>query len=201
RAAARRLTGTIAQVPPMVSAIHVGGRRLHQLAREGVEVERPPRTVTVSRFSVEPVAPSPSGQGGNPVFAIQVDCSSGTYVRSLAADLGTVLGGGGHLRRLCRIAVGPFRLADAVALDAISAEHVLTPIAALRGMPSTTVDDEVAAAVGHGRVLDRRDLDVDGSGPWAVVDPTGELLAVYQAHSEERVKPAVVLAPADGGDR
>jgi tRNA pseudouridine55 synthase len=201
RVAARRLTGTIAQVPPMVSAVHVGGRRLHQLSRQGVEVERPPRTVTVSRFSVEPAAAPPSELGGGPVFAIRVDCSSGTYVRSLAADLGAVLGGGGHLRHLRRIAVGPFPVADAVPLDTVSTEHVLAPIAALRGMPAVTVDEQVTATVGHGRVLGRAELGVDGSGPWAVVDSTGELLAVYEAHGDGRVKPAVVLTPTAGGDR
>ncbi|MBA2624414.1 MAG: tRNA pseudouridine(55) synthase TruB, partial [Acidimicrobiia bacterium] len=92
RAAAAGLTGELQQVPPMVSALKVGGRRLHELAREGVEVERAPRPVTVTRFAVEgPVAPGP-------VFAIEVDCSPGTYVRSLAADLGAALGGPAHLR-------------------------------------------------------------------------------------------------------
>jgi tRNA pseudouridine55 synthase len=201
RVAARPLTGTIAQVPPMVSALHVGGRRLHQLARQGVEVERPPRTVTVSRFSVEPAAASPGRLGGGPIFAIQVDCSSGTYIRSLAADLGAALGGGGHLRHLRRIAVGPFPVADAVPLDTVAATHVLPPAAALRGMPAVTVGEPVAGTVGHGRVLGKAELGVDGSGPWAVLDATGELLAVYEAHGEGRVKPAVVLTPTGGGDR
>jgi tRNA pseudouridine55 synthase len=102
RKAALTLTGEIAQVPPMVSALKVGGRRLHELARAGIEVERAARAVTVSRFEVDLACPAeadaPAGPG--PVLAIDVVCSSGTYVRSLAADLGAALGGGAHLRRL-----------------------------------------------------------------------------------------------------
>ena len=201
RAAARRLTGTIAQVPPMVSAVHVGGQRLHQLARAGVEIDRPPRAVTVSRFSLEPAPEAPGGPGPDRVFSIRVDCSPGTYVRCLAADLGSALGGGGHLRNLRRIAVGPFRVADAVPPERLSAERVLAPIAALPGMAVVPVDEPVATVVGHGRVLGRAQLGVDGAGPWAVVDSKAELLAVYQALGETRVKPAVVLAPAVGADQ
>jgi tRNA pseudouridine55 synthase len=197
RAAARRLTGTIAQVPPMVSAIQVGGRRLHRLARAGIEVDRPPRTVTVSRFSLEP-APGP---GRDPVFALRVDCSSGTYVRSLAADLGTVLGGGGHLRHLRRIAVGPFPVTEAVPPEQLSIEHVRAPIAALPGMPVVRVKGPVATVVGHGRVLDDAELGVQGTGPWAVIDGSGELLAVYEVHGEGRVKPTVVLMSPGGADQ
>jgi tRNA pseudouridine55 synthase len=197
RAAASDLTGTIAQVPPMVSAVHVGGRRLHELARRGIEVERPPRTVTVSRFSLEP-APGPDL---NPVFAARVDCSSGTYVRSLAADLGTALGGGGHLRALRRVAVGPFRVSQAVPPEQISVDHLRPPVAALPGMPVIPVDSLVVTAVRHGRVLDQTELGASGAGPWAVVDGGGELLAVYQAHGGGRVKPAVVLTSVAGGEQ
>ena len=106
RAAAASLTGDLMQVPPMVSAIKVDGRRLHQLAREGKEVERAPRPVTVSRFDVAPT--------DDPmVWTAVVDCSSGTYVRVLAADLGHAVGGGAHLAALRRTAVGPFTLDDA----------------------------------------------------------------------------------------
>ena len=197
RAAARRLTGTIAQVPPMVSALHVGGRRLHQLARAGIEVDRPARTVTVSRFSLDP-APRP---GGDPVFTIRVDCSSGTYVRSLAADLGTALGGGSHLRHLRRVAVGSFVVTDAVPLERISVTDVRAPRAALSGMAAVPVDDRLAAVVAHGRVLGRTELGVEGDGPWAVIDGAGDLLAVYETHGDGRVKPAVVLTSASGPDQ
>ena len=183
-AAAARFVGEIEQVPPMVSAVKVGGRRLHELARAGIEVERVPRKVTVTRFDVA-ATDDPS------VFAIEVDCSSGTYVRTLAADLGTSLGGGAHLRRLRRTAVGSFSLADAVALEDLGREHVLAPVEALRGYPVEAVDADVAATVAHGAVLDKLWA---GDGPWAVVDSSGALLAVYELRPDGRLKPSVVMA-------
>jgi tRNA pseudouridine55 synthase len=193
RAAARALTGDLLQVPPMVSAVKIGGRRLHELARAGQEIERPPRPVTVHRFTVTPV----DGEPG--VYRAEVDCSSGTYVRSLAADLGRALGGGAHLRRLRRTAVGSFDEGSARPLEGI---ELLAPAQALRDYPSVTVPAEVAAAVRHGKVLD---LDVVGppsSGVavppplWAVLDVDGALLAVYEVHRGDSAKPAVVLADA-----
>jgi tRNA pseudouridine55 synthase len=189
RAAAAELTGHLLQVPPMVSAKQVGGRRLHELARAGVEVEREPVPVHVSRFEVrEPVA---SG-----VFPVSVTCSSGTYVRSLAADLGAALGGGAHLRRLCRTAVGPFTLDEALPLEALTPARLLAPVEALRGRDRVAVADGVAAWVRHGRVLDDDVLGVTGDGPWAVVDGGGRLLAAYERHRGRTVKPGVVLAEA-----
>jgi len=197
REAAATLTGTIAQVPPMVSAIHVGGRRLHELARQGVVVEREARSVVVGRFDVAPTA-APSSAPGDPsgcqILAIEVDCSSGTYVRSLAADLGAALGGGAHLRCLRRTAVGPWTLADAVALDEVSPAQVMAPSAALTGQASLVAPAHLVAAIGNGKVLERADLGAQGAGPWAVLGPQGDLLAVYLAHGDGRIKPAVVLA-------
>lgn len=178
RRAAASLTGDLLQVPPMVSAVKVGGRRLHELAREGVEVERAPRPVRVSRFDVTPAV---RGEPG--VLRISVDCSSGTYVRVLAADLGALLGGGAHLRRLRRTRVGPFTLDDAGGIDDAP---VLAPAAAVRHLPSVTVDADAARLVSFGRPLP--DLP---HGLLAVVDDAGALLAVY-----EDGRPAVVMAPA-----
>ncbi|HUC33435.1 MAG TPA: tRNA pseudouridine(55) synthase TruB, partial [Ilumatobacteraceae bacterium] len=156
RDAARSLTGPIMQVPPMVSALKVDGRRLHELAREGIEVEREPRPVTVYRFEVEPT--------DDPlVFAIEVQCSKGTYVRSLADDLGRLCGGGAHLRRLRRTAVGSFTVAEAAAPDAVELQPLRV---ALRDYSNVTVDEPTAAMVRQGRVLPR----FDGDGPWAVLD-------------------------------
>jgi tRNA pseudouridine55 synthase len=188
QAAAATLTGEILQVPPMVSAVQVGGRRLHELARQGIEVEREPRPVTVLRFDVgEPVEPG--------VLPIEVECSSGTYVRSLAADLGTALGGGAHLRNLRRTRVGAFTLADAVPIAAVSTESVRPMTEALAHLDRVDVDDEVAEAVGHGKVLPTDALGVSGEGPWAIVAATtGTLLAVYEPHKGTTVKPSVVLA-------
>ncbi|MDP9442029.1 MAG: tRNA pseudouridine(55) synthase TruB, partial [Actinomycetota bacterium] len=141
--AAATLTGPILQVPPMVSAVRVGGRRLHELARAGVEVEREARPVTVHRFDV-------AETGEASVFQVEVRCSSGTYVRTLAADLGGALGGGGHVRNLRRTAIGSFGQAAAVGLDELSIESMLTPADALRDYPSVEADDETAQAVGYG---------------------------------------------------
>ncbi|MDQ4091500.1 MAG: tRNA pseudouridine(55) synthase TruB [Actinomycetota bacterium] len=182
RLAAAQFVGDIEQIPPMVSAVSVGGRRLHELARAGVEVERAARPVTVHRFDV---APGP--QAG--VYRIEVECSSGTYVRSLAADLGAALGGGAHLRRLRRTAVGSFTAG--ASLDELGPQHVLAPAAAVSHLPAVTVDAGLAEAVGYGKVLD---VDWAGEGPWAVLDGDGELLAVYEPYGDGRVKPAVVVA-------
>jgi tRNA pseudouridine55 synthase len=187
RTAAAGLTGEIWQVPPMVSAVRVDGKRLHQLAREGKQVERQARLVRVDRFEVEPVLGEPL------VYRVLVACSSGTYVRSLAADLGTAVGGGAHLRDLRRTAVGSFTEAEARPLEQLV---VLPPATALRDYGSVTVDAEVSQAVAHGKVLPAAVLGATGEGPWAVVDRAGDLLAVYETYRAGTVKPAVVLAPA-----
>lgn len=184
RQAAAALTGDILQVPPMVSAVKVGGRRLHTLARAGIEVERDARPVTVHRFDVEPVP------GGEAVLRAVVDCSSGTYVRTLAADLGRALGGGAHLRNLRRTAVGSFGLASARPVE--SAE-VMPMAQAVKHLAGVRVSAAVAAEVAHGRVLDLDRLDAEGAGPWAVHDSEGGLLAVYERFGNG-AKPAVVVA-------
>jgi tRNA pseudouridine55 synthase len=190
RAAAAGLTGEVLQVPPMVSAVKVGGRRLHELARQGLEVERDARAVTVHRFDV---APDP---GGDPlVWRAEVECSSGTYVRTLAADLGAALGGGAHLRALRRTAVGPFTVSGAVPVPALDPAR-LRPVAdAVAGLVRVDVADPVAGQVAHGAVLPVAELgDPPGPGPWAVFGGDGRLLAVYEAHRGGTAKPTMVLA-------
>jgi len=183
RVTARRFVGEIEQVPPMVSAVRVHGRRLHELARLGQEIEREARRVTVYRLDVEPTA-----EPG--VFRLDVECSSGTYVRSLAADIGRALGGGAHLRNLRRTAIGSFSLDEARPIDAL---ELLPPAEVMRDYPQVVVAEAVASAVAHGVVLDRKDTGFTGEGPWAVVrEGDGELLAVYEARGD-RAKPAVVL--------
>jgi len=186
RAGAASLTGRLSQVPPMVSARKVGGRRLHELARAGVEVERRPRPVVVDRFEVAP--------GAEPgVFAIGVDCSTGTYVRCLAADLGAALGGGAHLRNLRRTRVGSFTVDQARRVGELGLADLLTPAAALRDLQSVTVGPELARNVAHGLALDRVAVGATGDGPWAVLDGTGELLGVYEATGTDRLVAACVL--------
>ena len=188
REAAARFVGPIDQVPPMLSAVKVGGRRLHQLARAGAEVPRSPRRVVIHRLDVQPT-PEPG------VFGLQVDCSSGTYVRSLAADIGAALGGGAHLRGLRRTAIGSFTVGEAHPVEALWAGSVLPPAQALRDYPSIGVVQPLARAVSHGAVLRRDEVGLAGEGPWAVLDEDGRLLAVYEALPGEGVKPAVVLPP------
>ncbi len=177
------LTGEILQVPPMVSALKVDGVRLHELARQGVEIERAARPVTIESFTVTPTE-DPM------VFGFSVVCSSGTYVRSLVDDLGRGLGGGAHLGSLRRTAVGAFSLEDARTLDEIMAvtdretaatsEALLTPAAAMRHLPSLVVDDEGAARVATGRSLEATSILADGATPVAVLDAEGALLAIYE---------------------
>jgi tRNA pseudouridine55 synthase len=179
RVAAEHLTGDILQIPPMVSAVKIAGKRLHELAREGIEVEREPRPVTVHRFDV-------AGTSEPGVLAVEVHCSSGTYVRTLAADLGSLLGGGAHLRNLRRTAVGSFTAAESLAPD----ECVLIePAAAMRDYATVQVDAQTAAIIATGRVLPAP----PGDGPWAITGPNGDLIAVYEAFNDWS-KPAVVLA-------
>jgi tRNA pseudouridine55 synthase len=187
RRAAATLTGPIEQIPPMVSAVKVEGRRLHELARAGVEVERKPRPVTVDRFDVAPLPGDPG------VYRIGVTCSSGTYVRTLAADLGTVLGGGAHLRNLRRTRVGSFGLDGAHRLEELTDAHILTPVQAMRDMAQVEIDDAVAGQVSHGLALDKVATGAHGEGPWALIDSGGRLLAVYQGTDTDRMVAACVL--------
>ncbi len=179
RVAARHLTGDIEQIPPMVSALKVDGRRLHELAREGIEIERAARPVRVDRFEVE--ATDDPG-----VLRIGVDCTTGTYIRTLADDLGHLLGGAAHLRNLRRTRVGRFTLDQAQAM----AESTLLPIeSAVAHLPAVTVDVPTAELITHGRLLPVW----SGDGPWAVFDESGELLAVYEAFRQDQAKPVVVM--------
>lgn len=192
REAARSLTGRIEQTPPMVSAVKVGGRRLHELARAGIEVERAARVVEIFRFEV-------TATGEPDSFRVVVECSSGTYVRVLAADLGTRLGGGAHLRLLRRISIGSFLAEDALALDDVVPDKVLPAEQLVRDLPGVVAATETAQALGHGRAIERLTLGVVGDGPWAVLDESGSLVAVCEPYGLERVRPVVVLQP--GGAR
>ncbi len=177
-AAAAAFVGDIEQIPPMVSAVKVDGKRLHELAREGKEVEREPRPVTVHRFDV-------TATDDPLVYRAEVHCSSGTYIRTLAADLGTALGGGAHLRKLRRTSVGPFTLDDATTVEDISPTPVVD---LLRGMPVLAVDDEVQKRISFGQSLG----PAGGPGRVAITDQDGTLLAVYESKDGD-LCPAKVL--------
>jgi tRNA pseudouridine55 synthase len=188
--------GEIEQLPPMVSAVKVGGRRLHELARRGEEVERAPRRVRVDRIDFEAFEPGPY-----PAATVVVECSSGTYVRSLAADMGARLGGVAHLGELRRLHIGSFTLDEARTLADIEKEPdavVLTPAVAMRDLEHVNVDAEQARAVAHGVTFPAAVFAGPnaGPGPFAVLGPDGDLLAVYERR-RAAVKPAVVLAPVE----
>ena len=189
REAALTLTGDIMQIPPMVSALKVDGKRLHALAREGIEVERAARPVSVYRYDVMP--------GMTPgVFRIEVVCSSGTYVRVLAADLGAAVGGGAHLRNLRRTRIGSFGTEDARLVDELTLAVVLSPAQAMRDLDQVVEPIDAQKLVARGLPLDRVPLGVSGDGPWGLVDDAHHLLAVYEATETDRIKPAVVIESA-----
>ncbi|MCZ7536668.1 MAG: hypothetical protein M5T61_12725 [Acidimicrobiia bacterium] len=176
----------------MVSAIKVGGRRLHEIAREGREVERAARPVRVDRFDVEALADGPY-----PEATVVVECGSGTYVRTLAADLGSALGGVAHLRDLRRLRVGSFGIDESRTIEAIEADPaaaLLPPVVAMRDLAPLPVGAEEAVAVANGVVFTATLLGgADGPGPFAVVDDSGDLLAVYERHGSA-LRPSVVIA-------
>lgn len=198
-AALVQFRGDIQQIPPMVSALKVDGKRLHELARAGKVVDRAPRPVRIDRCDLETFAP-----GRSPSATLLVECSSGTYIRTVAADLGSALGGCAHLGTLRRLRVGAFTLGDATPLDELVANptpFVISPAHTLRGMEQVVADEEMVAAIAHGKVLDRAVLTPVGDGPYAMLDAAGDLLAVYERHGTG-FKPSVVIprsAPGSDG--
>lgn len=176
---ADRFVGDIMQVPPMVSALKVDGKRLHQLAREGIEVERQPRPITVHSFSVEPTE-DPN------VLSARIHCGSGTYVRSLGADLGEALGGGAHIRALRRLTTGPFDISDASTIES----PVLLPVERIVAhLNAHTLDAKGIDDTLYGRVRDA----FEDADPWAVFDESGSLVAVFERFRDTLAKPTVVF--------
>jgi len=171
RAALASFVGEIDQVPSAVSAIKVDGKRAYARVRDGEQVDLPARRVTVHRVEVTALDVAAG------TLDLEVDCSSGTYVRAIARDLGTVLGVGGHLTALRRTAVGPFGLDGARTLDELADDVTITPIAeaARACFPTRDLSEEDAAHVRVGRAL-----DVPLEGITALFAPDGEFLALYE---------------------
>lgn len=184
------LTGEIDQVPSSVSAIKVGGRRAYDLVRSGEEVELKSRRVTVSRFDVlERVR---TGQVVD--LVVVVDCTTGTYIRALARDLGAALGVGGHLTALRRTRVGPFGLDVARTLEQLEERPELSldlDAAALAAFPRRDIDADQAEGLRHGQWLDAR----GDTGVVAAVGPDGRVAALV-SESGRRAAPVVVMRPA-----
>lgn len=190
---AARFVGTISQVPPMVSAVKVDGRRLYELAREGVEVERKPRTVEIHALDVLEITPGPY-----PEAEIAVECGSGTYIRTLADDLAQALGGRAHLMALRRTAIGPHDVEEALTIEALDAlddpgTAVLSMADGLDEMSVLVVDGKTALGVSNGVVFAAAALGANDSGSYRIVDQGGALLAVYTSDGR-RAKPDVVVA-------
>lgn len=186
-----RFRGPIDQVPPMVSALRVGGERLYEIARRGETVERASRRVVVHELELTGFVPGPY-----PEASFRVVCSKGTYVRSLVDDIAQALGGRAHLSALRRTRVGSLGLDRAVGVDDLESfsEHLLSPADALAGLPSVSVDEAVATAVSHGlRFATGPVAGIESDVATAVVGPEGDLLAVYRRAGSEAA-PEVVLA-------
>ncbi|HKE14386.1 MAG TPA: tRNA pseudouridine(55) synthase TruB [Kofleriaceae bacterium] len=184
-AAMAALVGDIEQVPPMYSAVRQAGRRLHELARAGQEVERAARAVTVRRFDLLALDLLSFGA---PRASFAVDCSKGTYVRSLVADVGEALGCGAHLTALRRTRSGGFGLDRALALADVSRDTValpgrlVDPADALVHLPRIGLTPDQAAAVAHGKPLSWQDLSPAEApaGPVCMLAPGGKLLALVE---------------------
>lgn len=207
-----RFQGEIEQVPPMVSAVKVGGERLHELARRGEEVEREARRVTIHDLVLD--AYDADTDPEHPRVSFLVTCSAGTYVRTLAHDLGEMLGVGASLTSLRRVANGPFGVDDAHDLDAVRAAGeagdlsglLLTPEAAVaRALPTVEVDDgDLALAMAQGKPA----LSAQGRDDTYAVTFGERLLGIYRdrgdrARSElvwTRPEELALSAPADSSD-
>ncbi len=175
------LTGPISQVPSSVSAIKVDGRRAYDRVRAGEQVELAARRVTVSRFEMEQLR---RGDGTIDLDVI-VDCSSGTYIRALARDLGAALGVGGHLTALRRTRVGGFDIADAAALETLADAPLISPAdAAARVMPVLAVTADEAIDLRHGKRLHGQAARLQAAEV-AAVDPDGQLIGIVEARGTD----------------
>lgn len=176
------LTGRISQVPSTVSAIKVGGKRAYDLARAGQDVQLKAREVTVARFDVLDVRRTPGGDAID--LDVVVDCSSGTYIRALARDLGAALGVGGHLTALRRTRIGPF-LVERAAVE-LSPETPLRAdaevAAAVLGSFAVTADE--ARDLRHGKRLMGAGSRIGDTTP-AAVDPDGRLVGIVERRGDD----------------
>lgn len=194
----KSLTGEIEQVPPMYSAVKVNGKKLYEYARQGIQIERPKRKVTI--YELELLNKENILRKENPVFSFRVKCSKGTYVRTLAVAIGEKLGYPAHMSSLIRTASGPFTLNDCVTFEELentesSLDNYLFPLEeGITHFPKWTVDEETEAQVRNGSVLPKpKELE---QSPFGVYNEEGKCLAIYQLHPSKPglIKPAKVLA-------
>lgn len=185
-----RFVGDISQIPPMVSAVHHEGRRLYELARAGITVERAARTIRIDTLTLVNFTP-----GELAAATLDVSCGKGTYIRTLCADLGAALGVGGHMAALRRTRVGAFRAEAATPLDALTEEGLpellVAPADALTGMPAHRLaTDTERDDILHGRVLR---VSLPTGTVVKVMDAGGELVALARADGEH-LRPFKVFA-------
>ncbi len=190
--ACRSFVGHIRQVPPMYSAVHHQGRRLYELAREGIEVERAAREVFIRSIVIEKI--------DGPRATLRIVCGKGTYVRVLAADLGAALGCGGAVEHLVRWRVGPFDLGDAVSWSELTQSRSelwsrVRPVeAALAGWPSVRLDGPAAVTFGHGQAADVVPAAAATEGLVRVHDTDGPMIGVGELLAGgSKVKPVRIL--------
>ncbi len=184
-AAAEAFLGEIEQIPPMVSAVKVGGEPLYKKARRGEEIERQPRPVTIHVLRVT------SFDEAAGLASLDVTCSPGTYVRTLMHDLGQAVGCGAHLVSLRRTEASGFTEADAVPLDTLSPDHLRPPLEILRGLPQMSLDPHSVRLVADGRPLPLTDDDLTEEQQVALV--TGDrLLGVYRRRGSQLVADKVL---------
>ncbi|RBM05063.1 tRNA pseudouridine(55) synthase TruB [Streptomyces sp. PT12] len=187
------LTGAIMQVPAKVSAVKIDGKRSYRRVRAGEDVEIPARPVTVREFTVGDIAAATAGDGAAVLdLSVSVVCSSGTYIRALARDLGAALGTGGHLTALRRTRVGPYDLGAAHTLERLREELAVLPLgeAAAAAFPRWDVDDRQATLLGHGARIPTPPLP---PGPVAVFGPEERFIALIDA-ADERARSLAVFA-------
>lgn len=196
-----QFTGRIMQIPPMVSAVKHEGKRLYELARKDIEVERQPREITIHDLKITSFTP-----GTNPIVGLDVTCSSGTYIRTICADIGEVLGVGGYMKSLVRTRVGQFDLKCAIDLETLEKaaeegrlDELIIPMdAALSNLPSVDISSAQKAIIANGGTI-----QTTSSAPYGalvkVLADGGELVAIgrLQQHEEMRfIKPEKVFTEA-----
>lgn len=177
-----RFLGTIQQTPPQFSAVHVGGQRAYELARRGEQVTLTAKPVEVYRIELLEFA--------SPELRLEIDCGSGTYIRSLGRDLGDLLGCGAVMSELVRTSIGPFRLESAVDLDALTPETLVRnlqpPALAVADLPWVIVSDRDFDALRHGRMLRERKLDQPDEAAVALLSSLGELVGIARYSAAEQ---------------
>ncbi|MGG1678697.1 tRNA pseudouridine(55) synthase TruB [Neobacillus sp. NRS-1170] len=195
------LTGEIEQTPPMYSAVKVGGVRLYEYARKGIEVERPTRKVNI--YSIELLDNRTEFSGETIQFRFKVSCSKGTYIRTLAVMIGEALGYPAHMSKLTRIQSASFGLKDCFTFDEIEhfmeagkIEEILKPLeTALSHLPKLLINDTVAEKVKNGALLKIPEHLKTSNGPIIAETTEGLALAIYSKHPNkpELLKPVKVL--------